>query len=117
MTAKQDPTNQGNAETSGAVSKFLPSGDLGPLSNREECEAQLKRLPPDQREFAEESVRFADLWQYFAEHRIQLPEDVATEVAELPKASREQQLTAIRLLNQRLMEYLHDVSEDSGIRQ
>ena len=117
MSGKDDPTTKGNAARPGSLNKFLPGGELGPITNREKYQGQAKSLQPDQREFAEESARFADLWQYFAEHRMQLPENVVAEVTELSKLARDQQLTVLRNLNHRLMEYLHDASEDSGVRQ
>ena len=117
MTSRKDLESTKPIPNSGTLNKFLPGGELGPITNREEYEAQIKTMPPDQREFAHESARFADLWQYFAEHRMQLPENVVGELAELSKLSRQQQILVLRGLNQTLMEHLHDAGEDSKVRQ
>ena len=87
------------------------------MTNRQEYEQRVNALPPEQREFAEESTRFADIWQYFSEHRMQLPKDVVNQVNGLPKLTAAEQTTVLRRVNQELMEYLNDVGEDSGVRQ
>jgi len=117
VTSKEKPENSGDIAKHGSLGKFLPGGEMGALNNRNDFEAQLNKLSAEQREFAEETVRFADLWQYFAEHKIQLPENVVVAVSELSKLAQKEQIALLRELNQNLMEYLHDVSEDSGIRQ
>ena len=43
------------------LAKFLPGGEFGPMTNRQEYEQRVDALPPEQREFAEESTRFADI--------------------------------------------------------
>jgi hypothetical protein len=74
-------------------------------------------LPPEQREFAEESTRFADIWQYFSEHRMQLPKEVVSQIGGLAQLTTVEQTTILRRINQELMEYLNDVGEDSRVRQ
>ena len=97
--------------------KFLPGGEFGPMTNRQEYEQRMNALPPEQREFAEESTRFADIWQYFSEHRMQLPKDIVNRVSGLALLTTVEQTTVLRSVNQELMEYLNDVGEDSGVRQ
>ncbi len=99
------------------MAKFLPGGELGPISDRQEYERRVNALPPEQREFAEESTRFADIWQYFSEHRVQLPKGVVNQVSGLAQLTTVEQTTVLRRINQELMEYLNDVGEDSGVRQ
>jgi len=101
----------------GDLDKFFPGGELGPITNKDEYEAKLKALPPEQQELAEESSRLADLWQYCGDRRIQLLADVVAEVGELAHLSPKQKTETLRRLNRTLMEYLNDVGEDSGIRQ
>lgn len=99
------------------LAKFLPGGEFGPMANRQEYEQRVDALPPEQREFAEESTRFADIWQYFSEHRMQLPKDVVNQVGGLAQLTTAEQTSVLRRVNQELMEYLNDVGEDSGVRQ
>lgn len=99
------------------LAKFLPGGEFGPMTNRHEYEQRVNALPPEQREFAEESTRFADLWQYFSEHRMQLPKGVVNQVGGLTLLTTAEQTSVLRRVNQELMEYLNDVGEDSGVRQ
>ena len=87
------------------------------MTNHQEYEQRINALPPEQREFAEESTRFADIWQYFSEHRMQLPRDVVDQLNGLAKLSTAEQIAVMRRVNQGLMVYLNDVSEDSGVRQ
>jgi hypothetical protein len=101
----------------GSLAKFLPGGEFGPITNRQEYEKKVNALPPEQREFAEESTRFADIWQYFSEHRMQLPKDVVNQIGGLAQLTTVEQTFALRRVNQELMEYLNDVGEDSGVRQ
>jgi len=114
---KDEDQNAERNSGAGTLNKFLPGGELGPVTDRRQYEERLKTLPPEQREFAEESARFAELWQYFSQHRMQLPQDLVNQVAELSKLTTAQQTTVLRRVNQQLMEYLNDVSEDSGVRQ
>jgi hypothetical protein len=74
-------------------------------------------LPPAQREFAEEGTRFANIWQFFSEHRMQLPRHIVEQIGELSKLPATEQIATMRRVNQALMEYLNDVGEDSGVRQ
>jgi hypothetical protein len=99
------------------LNKFLPCGEFSPITNRQECEQRLNALPPEQREFAEESTRFADIWQYFSDRRMQLPRDVVDQVSGLPTLPKTEQIAVMRRVNQALMEYLNAVGENSWIRQ
>jgi hypothetical protein len=115
MPKEEQQAKQESAKAS--LAKLLPGGEFGPMTNRQEYEQRIKVLPPEQREFAEESARFADIWQYFSEHRMQLPKDVVNRVSGLALLTTVQQTTVLRSVNQELMEYLNDVGEDSGVRQ
>ncbi len=55
---------------SGALDKFEPDGESGPLDDRNEYEQRLNSLPADHKELAEESTRFADLCQYLSQRRM-----------------------------------------------
>jgi hypothetical protein len=102
---------------SGAVDKFEPGGELGPLDDRNEYEQRLHSLPLGQKELAQESTRFADLCQYFSQQRMDIPASIVERVrnvSELPVPDRVRAMTDI---NRELMEYLNDVGQDPGIRQ
>lgn len=115
--SKEDQQNKPAATVHGSLSRFLPSGDQGAIEDPEEYERRMSALPPAQREFAEEGTRFANLWQYFSEHRMQLPRHIVEQISELSKLSATEQIATMRRVNQALMEYLNDVGQDSGIRQ
>jgi hypothetical protein len=115
MPKEDQQTKQESA--TGNLARFLPGGEFGPMTNRQENEQRVKALPPEQRKFAEESTRFADIWQYFSEHRVQLPKDVVDQIGGLAQLTTVEQTSVLRRVNQELMEYLNDVGEDSGVRQ
>lgn len=100
----------------GSLDRFLPGREFGPIADRREYEQRINTLSPEQKEFADESTRFADLWQYFSEHRMQLPKEVVNQVGGLPQLPAAEQIVVLRRVNRTLMEYLNDVGEDSGIR-
>ena len=66
--SKDEKENRSQPE-SGALDKFEPGGESGPIDDRNEYEQRLNSLPAEQKEFAEESTRFADLCQYFSQQR------------------------------------------------
>ena len=115
MPKEEQQTKQESATAN--LAEFLPGGEFGPMTNRQEYEQRMNALPPEQREFAEESTRFADIWQYFSEHRMQLPKEIVNRVSGLALLTTVEQTTVLRSVNQELMEYLNDVGEDSGVRQ
>jgi hypothetical protein len=115
MSKEEEQSKQGS-ET-GNLNKFLPGGEFGPIADRREYEQRVNALPPEQREFAEESTRFADIWQYFCGHRMQLPKNVVNQISDLAHLTTVEQTSVLRRVNQELMEYLNDVGEDSGVRQ
>lgn len=101
----------------GALNKFEPSGALGPIEDRNEFEQRLKALPPDQNRLAQESTRLADLCQYFALQKIDIPPEIVERVAGLSRLSTAECIRALIDVNRALMEYLNDVGQDPGIRQ
>jgi hypothetical protein len=114
---KEEELKETKGSEAGNLAKFVSRGEFGPITNRQEREQRLNALPPEHREFAEESSRFADIWQYFSEHNMQLPRKVVDQVSGLSRLSKTEQITVIRRLNLALTEYLNDVGKDSGIRQ
>ena len=114
---KEDQQNKTSVTVRGSLSKFMARGELGAIEDPQEYERRMRALPPVQREFAEEGTRFANLWQFFSEHRMQLPRHIVEQVGELSKLPAAAQIATMRRVNQALMEYLNDVGEDSGFRQ
>jgi hypothetical protein len=102
---------------SGALDKFEPGGELGPLDDRKEYEQRLNSLPAEQKEFAEESTRFADLYQYFSQQRMDIPTPIVERVRNVSKLPAPDRIRAMKDINRELMEYLNDVGQDPGIRQ
>jgi len=104
-----------NAE--GALDTFEQGGALGPLEDRNEREQRVNTLPSDQKELAQESARFADLCQHFAQQKMDVPADSVAELGRVAEFDIPERVRAIKRLNQKLMEYLNDVGQDPGIRQ
>lgn len=101
----------------GALDKFEPGGALGPIENRNEYEQRLNALPSDQNQLAQESMRLADLCQYFSLQKIDIPPEIVEQVAGLSRLTTAERIRALIDVNRALMEYLNDVGEDPGIRQ
>ena len=102
---------------SGALDKFEPGGELGAIEDRGEREQRLDSLPAEQKEFAEESTRFADLCQYFAQRKMDIPRSIVARVRCISKLPLTDHIRAMKDINRDLMEYLNDVGQDPGVRQ
>ena len=103
--------------TFGALDKFEPGGELGPLDDRNEYQQRLNSLPAEQKDLAEESTRFADLCQYFSQQRMDIPVSIVERVRNVSKLPVPDRIRAMKDINRELMEYLNDVGQDPGIRQ
>lgn len=102
---------------SGALDKFEPGGELGPLDDRNEYEQRLHSLPLGQKELAHESTRFADLCQYFSQQKMDIPPSIVERLGNVSKLPAPDSIRAMKDINRELMEYLNDVGQDPGIRQ
>jgi len=102
---------------SGALDKFEPGGELGPLDDRKEYEQRLNSLPAEQKELAEESTRLADLCQFFSQQRMDIPPSIVERVRNVSKLLAPDRIRAMKDINREQMEYLNDVGQDPGIRQ
>jgi hypothetical protein len=102
---------------SGALDKFEPGGELGQLDDRNQYEQRLNSLPAEQKELAEESTRFADLWQYFSQQRMDIPASIVERVRNVSPLPVPDRIRAMKDINRELMEYLNDVGQDPRIRQ
>lgn len=112
MTNKKLPENP-----KPGLDQFEPGGDRGPLEDRRAYEQRLESLPPSDKELAQESARFADLCQYFERQRMDVPVEIIDELRRLSSLAVPQRVDAMKKLNQRLMEHLNAIDQDSGIRQ
>jgi hypothetical protein len=101
----------------GAVGKFDAGGELGPIEDRNEYERRIDALPPEQKELAQESARFADLCRYFSAKKMDLPPPVLDQVGGLARLPISNRIRVLKDANRALMEYLNDVGEDPQIRQ
>jgi hypothetical protein len=102
---------------SGALDKFRPGGESGPIEDRNAYEQRLSSLPAEQKEFAEESTRFADLCQYFCQQKIDIPPSIVDRLGSISKLPAPDRIRAMIGINRELMEHLNDVGQDPGIRQ
>jgi hypothetical protein len=102
---------------SGALGKFGPGGELGAIEDRNEREQRLNSLPPEEKELADESARFADLCEYFSQQKMDIPPCVVGRLGNVSKVPEPDRIRAMKDINRELMEYLNDVGQDPGIRQ
>ncbi len=102
---------------SGALDKFEPGGESGPLDDRNEFEQRLHSLPLGQKELAQESTRFADLCQYVSQQEMDIPPSIVERLGNVSKLPAPDRTRAMKDINRELMEYLNDVGQDPGIRQ
>ena len=112
MSKEEKPKN-----TTGALARFEPGGDLGPVEDRNEFGKRLKALPAGKKELAEESARFADLCQYFERQRMDVPVKVLDQLGRASRLPIPERLEAMKKLNKRLMEYLNDAGDSHFVRQ
>jgi hypothetical protein len=113
----KDEKENRSQQRSGALDKFEPGGESGPLDDRNEYEQRLNSLPAEQKELAEESTRFTDLCQYFSQQRMDIPASIVERVGNVSKLPAPDRARAMKDINRELMEYLNDVGQDPGIRQ
>ena len=102
---------------SGALDKFEPGGESGPLDDRNEYQQRLNSLPAEQKELADESTRFANLSQYFSQQKMDIPPSILERLGNVSKLPAPDRIRAMKDINRELMEYLNDVGQDPGIRQ
>ncbi len=113
----EDEKENRSKRRSEALDKFEPGSELGAIEDRGEREQRLNSLPAEQKEFAEESMRFADLCQYFAQQKMDVPPSIVERVGSVSKLPVPDRIRAMKDINRELMEYLNDVDQDPGIRQ
>jgi hypothetical protein len=113
----EDEKENRSKRKSGALDKFEPGGELGAIEDRGERELRLDSLPAEQKEFAEESTRFADVCQYFAQRKMDIPPSIVERMGSISKLPLTDRIRAMKDINRDLMEYLNDVDQDLGVRQ
>jgi hypothetical protein len=113
----EDEKENRSKKKSGALDKFEPRSELGAIEDRNECEQRLDSLPAEQKKFAEESTRFADLCQYFAQEKMDLPPSIVERVGSVSNLPASDRIHTMKDINRELMEYLNDVGQDPGIQQ
>lgn len=96
--------------------RFKSGGDLAPMENRYEYERQMESLPPEEKEYAQEATRMADLLQYCSQQQLLIPPGVTKSACELPMLSMPERIALVRDLNQALMEHIHNAGQDPPVR-
>jgi hypothetical protein len=106
-----------NKQDLGKIGKrFGQGGKLTPIDDRAEYEHQMNELPAEQKALTEQLTRYADLCRYFAEHRMQVPPHIVRAVNDLSSLPTEERTSQMKQINQEVMEYLQNVSEDPEFR-
>lgn len=109
--------NKRSKKVKGALDRFEPGGDLGPVPDRNQRDERLNSLPAGQKQLTQESARFADLCQYFERQKMEVPVDILDQLGRASTLAIPERVKAMKKLNQKLMEYLDNVGQDPGIRQ
>lgn len=110
-------SNKRSENVKGALDRFEPGGDLGPVEDGNEYSKRLNSLSPGEKELAQESARFADLCQYFERQRMDVPVEILDQLGRASRLAIPERIEAMQKLNQRLMEYLNDTGNGHFIRQ
>lgn len=95
---------------------FAPGGSLAPIEDHIEREKLIDSLPKDEKALAEGLSRYADVCRFFAEHQMQVPPHIVRAIGRLNRLPIDARVVQIEEINQELIEYLHNVSEDTGLR-
>src|ERR1700677_880530 len=93
---------ENRSKRSGALDKFEPGAALVTIEDRNEHEQRLNSLPAEQREFTEESTRFADLCQYFSQQRMDIPASIVERVGNVSKLPALDRIHAMKDINREL---------------
>jgi hypothetical protein len=113
----KDENENRSKQKSGALDRFEPGSEWGPLEDRNEYEQRLNSLPAEQKDLAQESARLADLCQYFSQKKMDIPPSIVERLRTVSRLPVPDRIRTIRDINRELMEYLNDVGQDPGIRQ
>jgi hypothetical protein len=118
---KKDSPHSASTAVRSPLGQFEPGGSRSPVEDPKEYESLIREVAdPEQREFLEEASRFATTWQYLSSAVMQLPPEIAAEVANLKDRSLSvrERITRMRDVNQRLMEFIdkHD-RKNASVRQ
>lgn len=95
---------------------FAPGGVLAPIKDSIERERLINELPKDEKVLAAGLSRYADLCRFFSEHQMEVPPHMVRGVNQLQKLPIEKRVSQIEDINEALLEYLHNVSENTGLR-
>ena len=101
----------------GMLDKFETGSESGPIEDRAARDERLNQLPPGERELAQENARLADLCQYFAQQKMDIPADILDRIGRLPKCGPQERIRALVSINQALMEYLNRVGSGPQLWQ
>lgn len=98
----------------GAPSKYASRSASEAVDSVLGYKACFQELPANEKQLADKSRRLADLCQYFAEHKVDIPEDIVERVAGLSKLRVPERVRALVEVNHDLMEYLNTVAKVAG---
>jgi hypothetical protein len=116
MTGKKKHTAETHDAAREPERSLSPQGVPTPVGDRLVYEQQMSALPAGDRELAVEVTRLADLSRYFSEREMQVPPHICREIIDSRKLPVLERAERMRDINDKLMEYLHSVSEDTEFR-
>jgi hypothetical protein len=99
------------------LGQFEPGGQGSPIDDAGQRAERFNSLSEAEKALAIESGRFADLCRYFSQKRMDIPPQVLDQLERVSKLKVTERAVRIQALNQELMQYVYDISEDPGIRQ
>ena len=94
-----------------------PGSQLSSIGQRNTRDGEPTSLSAEQQELADVCARFADACDYFSRQSMDLPPNVLDDIGRVSRLSVPDRIAAMKRLNQDLMEYLHDVGQDTRIPQ
>lgn len=87
-----------------------------PIDDSREYEQQIAALPADEKTVVEALTRFASLCQFLSNLQVEVPDHITRNLRAAAELSAPERVATVDKLNQELLEYIHLVSSDSGIR-
>jgi hypothetical protein len=104
-------------DTAGHKKQNALNGNRAPIGQGNTRDRNATSVSADQQELADVCAQFADVCDYFSRQSMDLPANILDDIGRVSKLSIPDRIAAMKRLNQDLMEYLHDVGQDSRIRQ
>ena len=99
-----------------ALKRLEKGRNLASIENRDDWDTLVESQTAEQRELLEELARFSDLWRYLKERNEMLGRDVVDGIAQIHRFPISQRISALKMINQWLMERIGDAHQSTHLR-